>query len=80
MAKNTWHPSRLAPASFRRHCAAAYVSLPPTSNFGVTGRRDRRSGVPAERHILPLHFSDGGFLPKAATLRHEAEKSILPRA
>jgi hypothetical protein len=29
----------------------------------------RRSGVPAERRILFLHFSDGGFLPKAATAR-----------
>ena len=28
------------------------------------------SGVSAERRILPLHFSDGGFLPKAATLRN----------
>jgi hypothetical protein len=30
----------------------------------------RRSGVPAERRILLLHFSDGGFLPEAATLRN----------
>ena len=30
----------------------------------------RRSGVPAERRILLLQFSDGGFLPKAATLRN----------
>jgi hypothetical protein len=27
-------------------------------------------GVSAERRILLLHFSDGGFLPKAATLRN----------
>jgi hypothetical protein len=30
----------------------------------------RRSGVPAERRIPVLHFSDGGFLPKAATRRN----------
>jgi hypothetical protein len=30
----------------------------------------RRSGAPAERRILLLHFSDGGFLPKAATRRN----------
>jgi hypothetical protein len=35
------HPSRLAPAHFRRCCASAYVSLSPASNFGVTGRRDQ---------------------------------------
>jgi hypothetical protein len=28
------------------------------------------SGVSAERPILLLHYSDGGFLPKAATLRN----------
>jgi hypothetical protein len=32
--------------------------------FDETSRRDS-----AERRILLLHFSDGGFLPKAATLR-----------
>ena len=58
-------------------CAAACVSLPPSSDFGETSRRDQaalasvpvrgRGGVSAERRILPLHFSDGGFLPKAAT-------------
>jgi len=30
----------------------------------------RRSGVSAERRILLLHFSDGGFIPKAATPRN----------
>jgi hypothetical protein len=32
--------------------------------------RNRRSGVSAERRILLLLFSDGGFLPKAATRRN----------
>jgi hypothetical protein len=44
--------------------------LPSSSDFDETSRRDRRGGVSAERRILPLHFSDGGFLPKAATLRN----------
>ena len=36
-----FYPSRLAPTPFRRCCASACVSLPPTSDFGVTGRRDQ---------------------------------------
>ena len=37
----------------------------------------RRSGASAERHILLLHFSDGGFLPKAATLRNSRASALL---